>query len=94
MSSTSTARSSTAPPMSVPSTSSRWPLTPIEFDILWMLWREPGQVISAERLFETVWGKKYLDRNKRHGPHPPSARENGGAQPNPRFIKTVWGVGV
>lgn len=32
-------------------------LTPIEFDILWMLCENRGQVISAERLFETVWGR-------------------------------------
>ena len=38
-------------------------LTPIEFDILWMLCENRGQVISAERLFESVWGEKYLDRN-------------------------------
>ena len=38
-------------------------LTPLEFDILWMLCENRGQVISAERLFETVWGEKYLDRN-------------------------------
>ena len=33
-------------------------LTPIEFDILWMLCENRGQVISAERLFESVWGEK------------------------------------
>ena len=32
-------------------------LTPIEFDILWMLCENRGQVISAERLFESVWGE-------------------------------------
>ena len=32
-------------------------LTPIEFDILWMLCENRGQVISAERLFESVWGR-------------------------------------
>lgn len=34
-------------------------LTPIEFDILWMLCENRGQVISAERLFESVWGVGY-----------------------------------
>ena len=35
-------------------------LTPLEFDILWMLCENRGQVISAERLFETVWVKIIL----------------------------------
>ena len=38
-------------------------LTPIEFDILWTLCAHKGQVISAEQLFEQVWGEKYLERN-------------------------------
>jgi len=69
-------------------------LTPIEFDILWMLCENRGQVISAERLFETVWGEKYLDRNNTVMVHIRRLREKM-AEPsrNPRFIKTVWGVG-
>ncbi len=69
-------------------------LTPIEFDILWMLCENRGQVISAERLFETVWGEKYLDRNNTVMVHIRRLREKM-EEPsrNPRFIKTVWGVG-
>lgn len=70
------------------------PLTPIEFDILWMLCEKRGQVISAERLFETVWGEKYLDRNNTVMVHIRRLREKmGEPSRNPRFIKTVWGVG-
>lgn len=69
-------------------------LTPIEFDILWMLCRNRGQVISAERLFETVWGEKYLDRNNTVMVHIRRIREKMGEPSRcPRFIKTVWGVG-
>ena len=69
-------------------------LTPIEFDILWMLSENRGQVISAERLFETVWGEKYLDRNNTVMVHIRRLREKmGEPSRNPRFIKTVWGVG-
>ena len=68
--------------------------TPIEFDILWMLCENRGQVISAERLFETVWGEKYLDRNNTVMVHIRRLREKmGEPSRNPRFIKTVWGVG-
>ena len=69
-------------------------LTPIEFDILWMLAENRGQVISAERLFESVWGEKYLDRNNTVMVHIRRLREKMGEPGrNPRFIKTVWGVG-
>lgn len=69
-------------------------LTPLEFDILWMLCENRGQVISAERLFETVWGEKYLDRNNTVMVHIRRLREKmGEPSRNPRFIKTVWGVG-
>ena len=66
-------------------------LTPIEFDILWMLCENRGQVISAERLFETVWGEKYLDRNNTVMVHIRRLREKMASPPaTPRFIKTVW----
>ena len=69
-------------------------LTPIEFDILWMLCENRGQVISAEKLFESVWKEKYLDRNNTVMVHIRRLREKmGESSRNPRFIKTVWGVG-
>lgn len=69
-------------------------LTPIEFDILWMLCENRGQVISAEKLFESVWGEKYLDRNNTVMVHIRRLREKmGEPSRSPRFIKTVWGVG-
>ncbi len=71
------------------------PLTPIEFDILWTLCRHRGQVISAEELFEEVWGEKYLERNNTVMVHIRRIREKlGDAQRgDDRIIKTVWGVG-
>ena len=69
-------------------------LTPIEFDILWMLCENRGQVISAERLFESVWQEKYLVRNNTVTVHIRRLREKmGEPSRSPRFIKTVWGVG-
>ncbi len=69
-------------------------LTPLEFDILWLLASNRGQVISAERLFESVWGEKYLDRNNTVMVHIRRLREKmGEPSRNPKFIKTVWGVG-
>lgn len=69
-------------------------LTPIEFSILWYLCEHQGTVISSEELFEAVWGEKYLDQNNTVMTHVGRLREkmNEPAR-NPRFIKTVWGVG-
>lgn len=71
------------------------PLTPIEFDILWTLCRHKGQVISAEQLFEQVWGEKYLERNNTVMVHIRRIREKLGDtdRGDDRIIKTVWGVG-
>ena len=68
-------------------------LTPIEFDILWLLCANRGRVISAEELFETVWGEKYLDRNNTVMVHIRRLREKLGETRDRKFIKTVWGVG-
>ena len=70
-------------------------LTPLEFDILWTLCAHRGQVISAEKLFETVWGEKYLERNNTVMVHIRRLREKLGdtGQGDARIIKTVWGVG-
>lgn len=69
-------------------------LTPIEFSILWYLCEHQGTVIASEELYEAVWGEKYLDQNNTVMTHIGRLREkmNEPAR-NPRFIKTVWGVG-
>lgn len=69
-------------------------LTPIEFSLLWYLYEHQGMVVSSEELFEAVWGEKYLGQNNTVMTHVGRLREkmNEPAR-NPRFIKTVWGVG-
>lgn len=69
-------------------------LTPIEFNILWFLCERCGSVVPSEELFEAVWGEKYLDNNNTVMAHIARLREKmhePGRQP--KFIKTVWGVG-
>ena len=69
-------------------------LTPIEFKILWTLCENDGKVVSSEQLFETVWGEEYLDSNNTVMVHIRRLREKLGERPrNPKYIKTVWGVG-
>lgn len=69
-------------------------LTPIEFSILWYLCDHKGKVVSSEELFETVWGEKYFDNNNTVMAHVGRLREKlHEPARNPKFIKTVWGVG-
>ena len=70
-------------------------LTPIEFDILWILCENRGQVISSEQLFEQVWHETYYKQsNNTVMVHIRHLREKmGGSMGKTDFIKTVWGVG-
>ncbi len=69
-------------------------LTPIEFSILWYFCSNQGKVISSEELFEAVWKEKYFNNNNTVMAHIGRLREKM-KEPakNPKFIKTVWGVG-
>ncbi|MHC1723904.1 MAG: response regulator [Aminipila sp.] len=69
-------------------------LTPTEYEILLMLASNPGTVISAEDIFQSVWKQKYFDSNNTVMVHIWRLREK--VEPNPKepeIIKTVWGVG-
>lgn len=69
-------------------------LTPIEFSILWYLCACQGRVVSSEELFEAVWGEKFYQNNNTVMAHIGRLRDKM-REParNPKFIKTVWGVG-
>ncbi|MDG0790914.1 response regulator transcription factor [Cohnella ginsengisoli] len=69
-------------------------LTSTEFDILHLLASHPGQVFSAEAIFEAVWKDKFLESNNTVMVHISNLRDKlehalDGAKP----IRTVWGVG-
>lgn len=69
-------------------------LTPLEFDILLYLANNRGKVVSSEELFEKVWKEKYLDSNNTVMVHIRRIREKLNENTRePKFIKTVWGVG-
>lgn len=69
-------------------------LTPLEFDILLYLANHRGHVVSSEELFEKVWKEKYLENNNTVMVHIRRIREKLKEDTrNPKFIKTVWGVG-
>ena len=50
--------------------------------------------LGIEELFEQIWGEKFLDNNNTVMAHIGRLREKL-REParNPKFIKTVWGVG-
>ena len=71
------------------------PLTPTEFEILWILCENRGKVISSQRLFEEVWHEEYLkNSNNTVMVHIRHLREKL-SKPTGKsdLIKTVWGVG-
>lgn len=70
-------------------------LTPLEFDILWLLCENRGKVISSEELFKQVWKEEYYkNSNNTVMVHIRHLREKmSGPTGKSDFIKTVWGVG-
>lgn len=69
-------------------------LTPIEFDILYLLASNQGRVFSTDEIFEKVWNEKVYEVNNTVMVHIRRLREKIEDEPkNPRMLKTVWGVG-
>jgi len=70
-------------------------LTPTEFSILRILCEHKGNVVSSERLFHAIWGDEYFTKsNNTITVHIRHLREKlGDTLDNPKYIKTVWGVG-
>lgn len=65
-----------------------------EFELLWLLATNKGCVFSKEKIFDLVWGfNEYGDINT-VTVHIRRLREKIEVNPsNPKYIKTVWGVG-
>lgn len=69
-------------------------LTPIEFDILFLLASNPGRVFSTDEIFERVWNEKMYEANNTVMVHIRRLREKIEMDSrNAQIIKTVWGVG-
>jgi two-component system alkaline phosphatase synthesis response regulator PhoP len=69
-------------------------LTPIEFDLLHVLARHPGRVLSREQLIEQVWGYDYYGDERVVDVHVGRLRKKVEDDPaNPKLIVTVRGVG-
>ena len=69
-------------------------LTQLEFDLLKALASNPGMVYSRSHLLENVWGHDYYGDERVIDVHVGLLRKKLGDEPaNPRFIKTIRGVG-
>ena len=69
-------------------------LTPIEFDILYLLASNAGKVFSTDEIFEKVWNEKVYEANNTVMVH--IRRLRGKIKEDERqdkIITTVWGVG-
>ena len=69
-------------------------LTPIEFDILFLLASNPGKVFSTDEIFETVWNEKVYEANNTVMVHIRRLRSKMREDTRQdKIITTVWGVG-
>ncbi len=69
-------------------------LSPKEFDLLAVLVRDAGAVVSREQLIEEVWDENWFGPTKTLDMHVSTLRRKLGDDPaKPRYITTVRGVG-
>ncbi len=69
-------------------------LTPIEYNILRLLIRHPGQVFSTSQIYELVWQSNPVGSENTVAVHIRHLREKLEIDPaDPRYIKVVWGLG-
>jgi DNA-binding response OmpR family regulator len=69
-------------------------LTPLEFEILLAMMRQPGVVLDRDQLMDRVWGYRDYAGGRVVDSHVARIRRKLGEDGNdPRFIRTVHGVG-
>lgn len=69
-------------------------LTPKEFDILALLTRNKGMVLSIQKIYEAVWKEAFYQSDNTVMVHITKIRDKiEEDSKRPIYIKTVWGVG-
>ena len=69
-------------------------LTPIEYNILLLLVKNPGKVYSIDEIYEQIWNEEAIGADNTVAVHIRHIREKIEIDPrNPRYLKVVWGVG-
>ena len=69
-------------------------LTPIEYQILFLLIKNPGSVFSTNQIYESIWNEEPIGTDNTVAVHIRHIREKIEINPRePRYLKVVWGVG-
>lgn len=69
-------------------------LTPIEYNILHLLMRNPNRVFSSSEIYERVWNENAIGSEGSVAVHIRHLREKIEINPSdPRYLKVVWGQG-
>ena len=69
-------------------------LTPIEYNILLLLVKNPGKVFSIEQIYESIWNEEAIGADNTVAVHIRHIREKIEINPmEPRYLKVVWGIG-
>lgn len=69
-------------------------LTPVEYNILLLLVRNPGRVYTIEQIYENVWKEEAVAADNTVAVHIRHIREKIEINPKePRYLKVVWGIG-
>ena len=69
-------------------------LTNIEFDILYLLAKNPCRIFSKEQIYDIIWQEPYSGKYNIIMSHIHHIREKIEDNPGkPLYIQTVWGIG-
>ena len=69
-------------------------LTPIEYNILHLLMKNPGHIYSSAQIYELVWNENSLGAETSVAVHIRHLRQKIEINPSePRYLKVVWGLG-
>ncbi|MGL5260282.1 MAG: response regulator transcription factor [Lachnospiraceae bacterium] len=69
-------------------------LTPIEYNILFLLAKNQGKVFSINQIYESIWEEDAIGADNTVAVHIRHIREKIEINPRePKYLKVVWGVG-
>lgn len=69
-------------------------LTPVEYNILLLMVKNPGRVFTINQIYESVWNEEAVCVDNTVAVHIRHIREKIEINPKePRYLKVVWGIG-
>lgn len=69
-------------------------MTPVEYNILLLMMKNPGRVYTIEQIYENVWNEEAVAADNTVAVHIRHIREKIEINPKePRYLKVVWGLG-